>query len=617
MRQPIRQEAQPRLGAPSRRPPRELDRASSRRDIAVRGRAALLAVALAALGTACISPEESALGAAPSAVTTPPTVLASNAIGQVRAAVAGSTCLVVWQTASGIEAARVDATGTMVGGVSSLGSGTDSLTVGGGNGVFTVVVGSGSWAWGVPMKARRLAEDGTLIDASWVPLTASGAYQYATPGVTAFNGSEIVLDYTMTVMFVSPYDSVRTLTIPTAGPMPVDDAVVAGGDKEEDVWPWAAGCVGATCAHLVGGDCGIAGCTPDGTRLVVGAMNVQIDPSPYHPASMAADAAGFLASRQSPAGIEAQRFDLAGSPVGGAIAVADEPGAKWLTSTFDGSDFAVVWATSPSGDVLANWVSPAGTVAFATPEQVVTAAGQNIPVASLASFGSGSALLATRQGSDVVVRVLAKGCGMCDDGESCTADSCDLATVSCVHSPLADGTSCPSGTCQSGFCAPPGSSGSGAGGGGGGASSGGGGASSGGGGGGGSGASSSSGGGGADTTTGAGGNDTGSSTGSGGVGGSDTGSSSTTDSSSGTIAGSGGGDGEGGRAGGGTGGPPSYTVVGCACRAAVVERPGAGAVMFFVLGLALAARRRRPRHSHVGPRASQLSDQGSCCSYQR
>jgi len=42
----------------------------------------------------------------------------------------------------------------------------------------------------------------------------------------------------------------------------------------------------------------------------------------------------------------------------------------------------------------------------------------------------------------------------CDDQNDCTADSCEQATGRCVHSPVADGTSCGGGlgTCQQGVC---------------------------------------------------------------------------------------------------------------------------------------------------------------------
>jgi len=42
--------------------------------------------------------------------------------------------------------------------------------------------------------------------------------------------------------------------------------------------------------------------------------------------------------------------------------------------------------------------------------------------------------------------------GDCDDGNECTADSCDPATGSCSNAPLADGAMCEVGACQSGSC---------------------------------------------------------------------------------------------------------------------------------------------------------------------
>jgi hypothetical protein len=40
----------------------------------------------------------------------------------------------------------------------------------------------------------------------------------------------------------------------------------------------------------------------------------------------------------------------------------------------------------------------------------------------------------------------------CNDGNPCTADSCDSASGACTSMPVADGTSCPGGTCQNGTC---------------------------------------------------------------------------------------------------------------------------------------------------------------------
>lgn len=40
----------------------------------------------------------------------------------------------------------------------------------------------------------------------------------------------------------------------------------------------------------------------------------------------------------------------------------------------------------------------------------------------------------------------------CDDGNSCTVDSCDNTLQSCLHSNVANGTACPGGTCNNGVC---------------------------------------------------------------------------------------------------------------------------------------------------------------------
>jgi hypothetical protein len=47
---------------------------------------------------------------------------------------------------------------------------------------------------------------------------------------------------------------------------------------------------------------------------------------------------------------------------------------------------------------------------------------------------------------------------VCDDNNTCTADSCDAATGACVNTPIADGTVCTVnsqvGTCNAGQCIP-------------------------------------------------------------------------------------------------------------------------------------------------------------------
>ena len=134
--------------------------------------------------------------------------------------------------------------------------------------------------------------------------------------------------------------------------------------------------------------------------------------SGYAYASLAASGSQLLATWSECGGVSARRFDAAGAPLGGALQLASPPAITQQTATFDGADFAVAWKTQRAATigVEAGWVSPAGAVAFAAPDP---AAMGPIPedFPSIASFGGGAALLATRAGASVEARILTKGVG--------------------------------------------------------------------------------------------------------------------------------------------------------------------------------------------------------------
>ncbi len=415
------------------------------------------------LGASCAPPspsDEEPTGKAGAAITSPPVLLGSNATGNVRAAATGTMGLVAWRTATGIDAQRVDSSGAAVGSVLSFTTNdpwSTSLAVAGGNGTFAVVT---TWQTGFARRpcARRIAADGTLIDATWVIDDLGLDFADDVPAVgAAFNGSDFVLDWPYSACWSWPDHCtgyVRSATVATSGPLVFGPGggLFAPGFPYQRTAAGALACSGPTCAHYYWVDeCEGPNCfnsAPAGVyRMLAGTIQF-LGADDLSQGIVASDSMFLAFSHPPPGDLAAQRLDLVGNPIGGLITPPAAP-ATAAAATFDGMDFALAWISG--GDVQANWVSPAGAVALAVADPAVVTPGTETAL-SLASFGGGLSLLATLNGSDVEARILDQGCGGCDDGEACTIESCDVPTLTCVHTPAPDWKPCPTGVCQSGLC---------------------------------------------------------------------------------------------------------------------------------------------------------------------
>jgi hypothetical protein len=123
-------------------------------------------------------------------------------------------------------------------------------------------------------------------------------------------------------------------------------------------------------------------------------------------------------------------------------------------------------ATASTMTVRANSTDPAALVTYElTPANGSTETGDVGTGGGEVSFGlppSGSLLKiwvkAPEGASRLYLIYMLVGCSDCDDGNECTTDTCDPGVEQCVHTPVADGTSCDvggiDGICVSGTCDP-------------------------------------------------------------------------------------------------------------------------------------------------------------------